>query len=168
MRFLFFLGWILFCGCDFGKAPVVDDQQLKADLVVMNREKQQIEFDSLQSFVHHRQWKMEKTSTGMYYEIVKTKGGIQIEKGNLVSLFYKIYLLDGSLCYDNSLTHPIRFKVGEDHVESGLHQLMPLLRVGDEVRVVMPSYLAFGFSGDGNKIPGDAPLYYEIKVVTVQ
>jgi FKBP-type peptidyl-prolyl cis-trans isomerase len=45
---------------------------------------------------------------------------------------------------------------------------MPLVRVGDELRVILPSHLAFGFTGDGKKIPGDSPVLYEIKVVTVQ
>jgi len=158
--------WLVSCGDS--PSPIIDDEQLKRDLVMANRDKQRMEADSLKNFVSSKGWEMSITPTGLYYQVIQSKRGKEIKSGDFVSLFYKVYLLNGQLCYDNYLGHPIRFKVGEDHVETGLHQLMPMLRVGDEVRVVMPSHLAFGFTGDSNKIPGDSPLYYEIKVVSVQ
>ena len=168
MKTTFFLLVFLALGCQPKQGPVIDEQQLKRDLITLNKDKQASEADSLKSFVLHKGWVMEKTATGMYFEVLQSKHGEEITKGRFVSLFYKVYLLNGVLCYDNTLGHPIRFKVGEDHVETGLHQLMPLLHVGDEVRVVMPSHLAFGFTGDSKRIPGDSPLYYELKVVSLQ
>jgi FKBP-type peptidyl-prolyl cis-trans isomerase FkpA len=167
-QILFGIGLAVLLSCDDGSVPEVDQGKLQKDLIALNHDKRVAESDSLAQYVTHKGWQMTKTKTGLYYEIVQTKNGPAVQTGQFVSVFYKVFLLDGTLCYDNSLGHPFRFKVGEDHVESGLHELMPLLKVGDEVRVVMPSHLAFGFTGDSNRIPGDSPLYYELKIVTVQ
>ncbi len=168
MRNWFLIMNFAFLGCSDPPVPIIDEEQVKRELIIANRDKQKMEADSLKTFISSKGWTMKVTPTGLYYEVMSSKQGRKINNGDFVSLFYKVYLLNGQLCYDNYLGHPIRFKVGEDHVETGLHQLMPMLGVGDEVRVVMPSHLAFGFTGDSNKIPGDSPLYYEIKVVSVQ
>ena len=161
---------ILLCGlisCD-SPSVTIDENQLKKELLKANQLKSQEESDSISSYITHHGWQMIQTKTGLSYEVLATKNGPFVKLGEMVSIFYKVYLLDGTLCYDNTLTHPVKFKVGEDHVEAGLHELMPLVRVGDELRVILPSHLAFGFTGDGKKIPGDSPVLYEIKVVTVQ
>lgn len=168
MRVFYFLCLITFLGCDPPQPPAINEQQLKQELLKANQQKSRLELDSIASYITHHGWQMVTTPTGLNYQVLSTKDGPPVKLGDRVSIFYKVSLLDGTICYDNHLTHPVQFKVGEDHVEAGLHELMPLVRVGDELRVILPSHLAFGFTGDGDKVPGDSPVLYEIKVVTVQ
>jgi len=57
---------------------------------------------------------------------------------------------------------------GMDNVESGLHEVILLMKVGDKAKVVLPSHLAFGLTGDSSKIPHSTPLVYDIQLIDLQ
>jgi len=43
-----------------------------------------------------------------------------------------------------------------------LHEAVQLLRPGAKARLVIPSYLAYGVAGDGDRIQGLQPIIMEI------
>lgn len=161
--FLFLLVALMACGDPQPNVP--SDAEIQSQLLEMNKEKSKEESTLIQKFIAQKKWNMMHNGGGLYYEITEKGRGIPVENGMTVAVAFKVFLLDGTQCYETIAADPVRFKVGKDHVESGLHQLMPLLHKGDRVRVVLPSVLAFGFTGDKKKIPGDTPLYYEIVVL---
>lgn len=161
--FLFLLLAIMACGDPQPNIP--SDAEIQSQLLEMNKEKSKEESTLIQKFITQKKWNMIHNGGGLYYEITEKGRGIPVENGMTVAIAFKVFLLDGTQCYETIAADPVRFKVGKDHVESGLHQLMPLLHKGDRVRVVLPSVLAFGFTGDKKKIPGDTPLHYEIVVL---
>ncbi len=165
MRILCILFLLTLFACGDPQPIPPTDAEIQSQLLEMNQAKSQEESDSIQHFIAQKKWPMTHNGGGLYYEITEKGRGIPIENGMSVAIAFKVYLLDGTLCYETLAADPVRFKVGKDHVESGLHQLMPLLHKGDRVRVVLPSVLAFGFTGDKKKIPGDTPLHYEIAVL---
>jgi FKBP-type peptidyl-prolyl cis-trans isomerase len=58
-------------------------------------------------------------------------------------------------------------KVGRDNVESGLHEAIQLMRKGDRAKFDLPSFRAFGLTGEG-KIPMNASVVYDIYLVEIQ
>ena len=46
-----------------------------------------------------------------------------------------------------------------------LHEVAQMLRPGAKARLVIPSYLAYGVAGDGDKIQGLQPIVMEIRVL---
>ena len=42
------------------------------------------------------------------------------------------------------------------------------MKEGDKARFVIPSHLAYGMQGDGNKIPGNSPLYYDVTLLKAE
>ena len=60
------------------------------------------------------------------------------------------------------------FVVGHGGVESGLEEAVLHLHYGDEAEIVIPSHLAYGLTGDGNKIPINSTIVYKVKVVENQ
>jgi FKBP-type peptidyl-prolyl cis-trans isomerase len=165
MRIFYVLTLLILVACGDPQPLPPTYAEIEAHLLEMNQAKSQEESDSIKHFIARKKWPMIHNGGGLYYEITEKGRGIAIENGMSVAIAFKVYLLDGTLCYETMAADPVRFKVGKDHVESGLHQLMPLLHKGDRVRVVLPSVLAFGFTGDKKKIPGDTPLHYEIAVL---
>ncbi len=165
MRILCVLFLLTLFACGDPQPLPPTDADIQAQLLEMNKEKSKEESTLIQKFIAEKKWAMTHNGGGLYYEIIEKGRGIAIENGMSVAIAFKVYLLDGTLCYETMAADPVRFKVGKDHVESGLHLLMPLLHKGDRVRVVLPSVLAFGFTGDKKKIPGDTPLHYEIAVL---
>lgn len=164
MRYFPFL-FLILMACGDSQPTIPSDAEIQAQLLEMNQEKSKEESTLIQKFIAEKKWAMIHNGGGLYYEITEKGRGIQVENGMTVAIAFKVFLLDGTQCYETMAADPVRFKVGKDHVESGLHQLMPLLHKGDRVRVVLPSVLAFGFTGDKKKIPGDTPLHYEIVVL---
>ncbi len=165
MRILCVLFLLTLFACGDPQPLPPTDAEIQAQLLEMNKEKSKEESTLIQKFIAEKKWAMTHNGGGLYFEITEKGRGIQVENGMTVAIAFKVFLLDGTQCYETMAADPVRFKVGKDHVESGLHQLMPLLHKGDRVRVVLPSVLAFGFTGDKKKIPGDTPLHYEIAVL---
>jgi FKBP-type peptidyl-prolyl cis-trans isomerase len=93
--------------------------------------------------------------------------GDKIVKGQIVTLNYKISLLDGTVCYSSSNDGQKVFQVGKGGVESGLEEGILMLRKGSKATFIMPPHLAHGLVGDDDRIPSRAILKYEVEVVNV-
>jgi FKBP-type peptidyl-prolyl cis-trans isomerase len=42
------------------------------------------------------------------------------------------------------------------------------MRAGDKARFIFPSHLAFGFTGDSQKIPQNASVIYDIQLLRIE
>lgn len=114
---------------------------------------------------------MNKTSSGLsYMEIVKSDSKISPNVGDEVTLSYDIRLMDPlqTSCYHSDSNGLAKFKVEQSLVESGLHEMITYLNVGDSALVVLPHYLAHGIAGDNQKIPPLSPVLYFIKLIDVK
>ncbi len=111
----------------------------------------------------------EKTESGLRYTILQKGDGKQASKGDMVSVHYKGQLLDGTV-FDSSYKRkqPIDFNVGIGQVIKGWDEGILLLNVGDKARFVIPSDLAYGSSGAGGVIPPNAPLIFDVELVSVK
>jgi FKBP-type peptidyl-prolyl cis-trans isomerase FkpA len=84
-------------------------------------------------------------------------------KGKTVSMSYKGYLLNGKQ-FDES---PEDWQVNTstpDQMLRGLNYVIKFLNTGQNTKIILPSYLAFGELGAGNIIPPYTPLLYEINI----
>lgn len=111
----------------------------------------------------------EKTNSGLRYSILQKGDGKKANKGDMVSVHYKGQLLDGTV-FDSSYKRkqPIDFNVGIGQVIKGWDEGILLLKVGDKARFVIPSDLAYGSSGAGGVIPPNAPLIFDVELVSVK
>jgi FKBP-type peptidyl-prolyl cis-trans isomerase FkpA len=141
----------------------LDSSLIEANKIYVKRES-----DEIDQYVAHHQWKMTTTGTGLRYMITKRGEGTETPQfQQRVTVNYKISLLDGTLCYSSEKDGPKQFVVGKDNIESGLHEGIRFMHKGDEAVFILPSHLAHGFLGDGNKIPARASVLYEIKLVDI-
>ncbi|HVA97909.1 MAG TPA: FKBP-type peptidyl-prolyl cis-trans isomerase, partial [Bacteroidia bacterium] len=72
------------------------------------------------------------------------------------------------LCYSSDTEGLKSFLIGEDQVETGLHEAIQLMHVGDKALFIIPSFLAAGMVGDKEKIPPKATVVYEIELVSLK
>ena len=109
---------------------------------------------------------MQKTASGLYYNITKEGTGEHPPKGAKVSVHYKGTLVDGTV-FDSSYQRdqPIEFAVGIGQVIPGWDEGILLLKKGAGARFVIPSHLAYGAEGAGGVIPPDATLIFEVELV---
>jgi FKBP-type peptidyl-prolyl cis-trans isomerase FkpA len=163
-------GWILLSGCN-GCSDTRKSQQEQVvtmdDLVRNNKRVHEQEMAAIAQYVKDKQWPTTQTATGLHYWIYENGTGEPAKMEDVVTLAYQIELLDGTKCYEASAQDPKHFRVGRDNVESGLHEITQILRKGDKAKVVLPSHLAFGLTGDSNKIPQNASVVYDVQILAI-
>ena len=138
------------------------------ELIEANKRKVSKEADLINKFIDQSGWEMKETQTGIRYEIYHLEDDtVDAKSGDVVSIVYSLHLLDGTRISDTDLNGPITFKVGQGDVVSGLHEAVTLLSVGDSARLILPSYLAYGLTGDQNNIPSNAALFYDLSLVSL-
>ncbi len=150
------------------KTVEIPKQEMKQSMETANRYLLNEEEEEIERYVKRHGWEMVKTGTGLRYQIVRQGTGDRIKQGDVVSLNYELYSLQGELVYSSKTDGVKSFKVGEGAVETGLDEAMSYLHYGDLANLILPFYLAYGLHGDDNKIPGYATLVYLIKINEIQ
>lgn len=153
-------------GCkDKKNSQEVDINKMQEDLILDNRLKQQKERERIDTFVNQKGWPMLQTGTGLRYWVYRSSDGDSIEEKDEVKLAYQVMLLNEQVLYSADSLSPITVTVGHDNIESGLHEALQLMKKGERAKFILPAHLAFGFTGDSDKIPQDATVLYDIQVL---
>lgn len=137
-------------------------------LMEYNRGISRNEDQEIMDFVERYGWDMTTTSTGLRYMIYHRGEGPRAQKDKIAVCKYSVKLLNGNLLYSSEKDGVKEFRIGHGGVESGLEEGILLLRVGDKVKFIVPSHLAFGLLGDQNKIPPGATLVYDLELVNLK
>lgn len=159
------------CGNHAGsdkKKEQLDPKQYKQVLEKVNKYEVTKESDEINQYVAHHNWQMQRTGTGLRYIIIEKGNGVQPKSGDFVSVNYKISLLDGTVCYSSEKDGSKDFKVEGDNIESGLHEAVLLMRIGDKAKFILPSYMANGMQGDNDKIPPMSAILVDLELLSVQ
>ena len=143
----------------------MDMKKVQEDLRHDNRVKQQKERARIDTFIQQKGWPMLQTGTGLRYWVYQKTNGDSIHEKDQVKLAYQVMLLDEQILYSADSLSPIVVTVGHDNIESGLHEALQLMRKGESAKFILPAHLAFGFTGDLEKIPQDATVMYDIHVL---
>ena len=134
----------------------------------MNRKMIQYESNLINDYIEKNDLNVIMTGTGLRYQILNEGEGELIKKGDIVTLQYELGLLSGELLYSSDNDGNKVFHVGRGGVESGLEEAVLKLRKNSEAILILPSHLAHGLIGDGNRIPPKAILVYSIKVIDIK
>jgi FKBP-type peptidyl-prolyl cis-trans isomerase FkpA len=147
----------------------INSQKLKEDIIKVNKPIIVLEQDEINAYIKAHGYAMQSTGTGLRYLSVKQNPkGKKIEARNIVKVNYKVWLLDGTLCYSSDTKGPKIFAVGADAVESGVHEGVKLMKEGEKALFILPAHLAFNLIGDRDKIPPKSTVVYEIEVLEVK
>lgn len=146
----------------------VDKKELEELLIEANINMLSKESAIIDSFVNNKNLNVIKTGTGLRYYIEEAGEGDLIVKGNRVSLEYEVRFLNGKLVYSSDKDGIKTFVVGRGGVESGLEEAILFLRKNSVATIIIPSYLAHGLVGDGNRITQRATLVYKLKVIDIK
>ncbi|MCX6292622.1 MAG: FKBP-type peptidyl-prolyl cis-trans isomerase [Bacteroidetes bacterium] len=145
----------------------VSDDSLKEHLVNVNKIMVEDESKKIDEFISRHQWKMTVSGTGLRYQVYEEGKGRHPSGKKQVSISYSVYLLDGTLCYAADEKKPLDFILGQGEQTHGLEEGVLLMKEGGKARLVVPAHLGFGRLGDDHKIPGNSPLYYDVKLLHV-
>jgi FKBP-type peptidyl-prolyl cis-trans isomerase len=137
-------------------------------LIKANQKLVKTESGQIEDFISRYGWKMNQTGTGLRYMVYKNGSGVKAGKGMIAKINYTVSLLTGELCYSSDTGGPKEFIIGKGMVENGIDEGILFLKTGDRVKFILPSHLAFGLAGDGDKIPAKAVLVYDIELLELK
>ncbi len=110
-----------------------------------------------------------KMQSGLKFIKVKSGTGAKPTVGSYVAVHYTGYLMDGKV-FDSSIERdePIEFQLAAGRVIKGWDEGIMLMQVGDQMRLIIPSELAYGANGAGGVIPPNATLIFDVELVAVK
>ncbi len=156
------------CGNTEQPKVVVNDDTIKTSLVKVNKKLTAKEDREIEDYILRHEWTMQKTGTGLRYQIYKKGAGPKPEDEDKVVISFMVSLINGVECYNSKNDGLKLFELGKAQVESGLEEGIKLMHVGDKAKLIIPSHLAFGFMGDDNKIPKRATLIYDVELKEIK
>ncbi|HJZ39376.1 MAG TPA: FKBP-type peptidyl-prolyl cis-trans isomerase [Bacteroidales bacterium] len=168
---IFFLLPVMLFGCrDKGKNEYNEEavRETERALVGANRILVKKDQEKIKAYIGRHGLTLSETTSGLWYGIYRQGTGDRAEPGLLATLRYKVFLLDGTKCYDSDSLGVKQFRIGQGGVESGLEEGILMLREGDQARFIMPPHLAHGLPGDSNQIPARAIILYDVELLNVQ
>jgi len=131
----------------------------------VNRYLIQKDRERIESYIERKKINATMSESGLWYSISNQGAGKRIDTNDTIRIEYNCSLLDGTKCYSSTETGPKRIIVGKSNIESGLDQGLRLLGRGGEAIFVLPSFLAHGLVGDGDRIPAMSVVVYEVKII---
>lgn len=161
---------LLSCQCSNSQKPTdppltrkeIENRRFDAQKDFLKKER-----ESILSYMKDRKLDLERTGTGLYYQLTEDSASAKIETGDDVTFEYDMYLMNGTLVYSSSKDGKRRLLVDREDAEIGVHESLKLMSVGDKGLFILPSHLAFGVAGDQNRIPPKTALVYELKILNV-
>jgi len=168
--FPFCLLFLFACGNDEANMVVNNPNWDTEESINMNAAFSEEEDDEINLFLStHKDWKMTETGTGLRYMIYdRSESNDSVFAKDLVTVEFEISLLSGEVCYTSAVDEPESFVVEKSDIESGLHEGIKYLCVGDRAKFILPSHAAHGLIGDTDKIPPLSPVIYDIKLLNIK
>ncbi len=106
------------------------------------------------------------TSSGLAYEIVKPGSNVKPGPNDTVEVHYHGTFIDGTV-FDSSVDRKEKANFPLDVVIKGWQEGMQLIGEGGEIKLVVPSDLAYGDRGSSPKIPGGATLLFDVTLFKI-
>ncbi|TSE08614.1 MULTISPECIES: gliding motility-associated peptidyl-prolyl isomerase GldI [Aquimarina] len=109
------------------------------------------------------------SQTGFWYFYTKkdTISGTTPKFGDIVTFNYNVTDLNGNVIYTQQELDTITYRIDKEELFLGLREGLKLMKQGEMVTFLFPSYQAYGYYGDDNKIGTNIPLITEVTLNTI-
>jgi gliding motility-associated peptidyl-prolyl isomerase len=111
------------------------------------------------------------TQSGFWYSYAKKdslNNGIKPKFGDKVVFDYQISDLYGNVIYSKSQLSPRHYIIDKEELISGLRDALKMMHVGDSLNLILPSFKAYGYYGDQDKIGVNIPLQIAITLKNLE
>ncbi|MCK8522777.1 gliding motility-associated peptidyl-prolyl isomerase GldI [Aquimarina sp. D1M17] len=97
-----------------------------------------------------------------YYNKKDTTSKITPKFGDIVNFNYNVKDLNGNTIYSKEELDTITYYIDKEELFLGLREGLKLMKEGEVVTFLFPSYQAYGYYGDDHKIGTNIPLMSEV------
>ena len=113
----------------------------------------------------HKDWEVQKTGSGLRYWIYEHGKGARATSSKTAEVELIVELVDGRECYRTDADEVEVFEIDRADIESGIHEGIKYLSIGDRAKFILPSHLAHGLVGDLDKVPPLSILVIDIHLI---
>ncbi|GAA4274543.1 gliding motility-associated peptidyl-prolyl isomerase GldI [Aquimarina gracilis] len=110
------------------------------------------------------------TSEGGFWYFYNTKDTVSTRTprfGDIVNFNYNVQDLNGNTIYSKKELDTITYYIDKEELFLGLREGLKLMKAGETVTFLFPSYQAYGYYGDDNKIGTNIPLKTTVTLNTI-
>lgn len=109
------------------------------------------------------------SNKGFWFKILKSsEKNLKPKTGDEVEFFFNIFDLNGNDIYKDDNFDPIKYVVDKEELLPALRYGIKELRTEETGIFLMPSFLCYGYQGDGEKIIPNQPLIIEINLISLK
>ncbi|MFK8038819.1 MAG: FKBP-type peptidyl-prolyl cis-trans isomerase [Crocinitomicaceae bacterium] len=116
----------------------------------------------IEAYAKEKGWDAKPTGSGLYFAIENEGGTEKPQVSQNVTIFYKGYLLDGTVFDSTKDGKPANFPLG--NLIPGWQEGIPKFGKGGKGKLIIPPYLGYG-SRDSGPIPANSVLVFDIELV---
>lgn len=155
---------ILFAACGGRDVPVIEmetKQDIGENMINANRYMSKAEETQIDELVRRHNWNAEKLDNGVRVFETQTGMGEEITYETRIKLRYSLYAISLAPIYENIEKE---ITVGKNEIVPGLDTGLMQLRRGSKAKIIVPAYAGYGVAGDGDKVPQNATLIFEVEI----
>jgi FKBP-type peptidyl-prolyl cis-trans isomerase len=136
--------------------------------LALHAQREKFTMDELE-YIEQKWTAVTRTQTGIRTQMLSPGLGGTPKPNDEVAVLYKGALLDGTL-FDQAQDPkaPFKFRIGRKEVIPGWDEVLQHMRPGERRLANIPAELAYGFRGRPPGIPRNAPLVFEIHLLSIQ
>jgi len=111
-----------------------------------------------------------ESSYGFWYAYTQRadSAAVRAQPGDLAVIRYQLSDIGGRPLYRFRELDTLAYRVDQDErIFKGLRDAVKVLRKGEQARFLIPSSLAYGFAGDGDRIGSAMPLAADLELIDV-
>jgi len=153
------------------REPIARKTSTTTDFSIeLNKQRNAAEEEYIEKLISADSVKFQRSSNGFYYHFVvqDSIAGDQPEFGDRVTFEYNVESLDGEIIYSKEELSPITKSLEQEYgIFKGLREGLKLMQVNEEVVFYFPSYTAYGFYGDENRIGLHTPIKSRVKLLNI-
>lgn len=162
LLFLVFLSICISCKTSEARKPVsISSGSFISESIHRNKELTAREEARIQKIIQRDSLNNYIASDGgfwYYYEKKDTIATMTAKFGDIVNFNYDIKTLNGETIYDQKELDTINYAIDQQDLFFGLREGLKLMKEGEVIIFLFPSYQAYGYYGDNNKIGTNIPL----------
>ena len=159
-----FLLSAIIAACGSRDVPViemVDKKDIGENMINANRYMSKAEDTQIDELVKRRRWNARKLDNGVRVWEYQAGTGEKLGYETHVGLRYTLSAISMETIYsdvDKEIT------VGKNEIVPGLDTGLLELSRGSKAIIIVPAYAGYGVAGDGDKVPQNATLIYDVEI----
>ncbi|MFV0178820.1 FKBP-type peptidyl-prolyl cis-trans isomerase [Empedobacter falsenii] len=112
--------------------------------------------------------KFVKTNSGFWISNNGQRTPLTANNGDYIEFEYQVTDLDNHILYSYNENKIQKIILGKTDIARGLHAGLQLIQEGENAKLLLPSFLAYGGYGDTQKIAPDTPIIMDVKVLKIK